>query len=221
MEIYYIVRPKQNLVLDVNLRWKKASECGGSGPGEALGLEAADSMNVAAWVSFDGVSALSYPEETACSQFEKSLGEEFIFSKNKKVFSHLDFIEAADKGIFPDFLLRRPINKAEKKLLLGSYGKRHRKKNFRSDEFTPYSKVDLRGDKKNNEGAENMFYIVNTRRNLFLTKSLTWVDIGSIKSNKKLMSQLFCIRDDITAAQTVALWVTPLVIPHLLARQQP
>lgn len=209
LQIYYVVRPKHGLVLDAKLRWMKPSECAGAGSGEALGLEMTDSLNVAAWVSFDGVSAVPYPEATACSLFGKNAAEKFVFSSNKKTYTHSDFVNAVDAGFFPGFLLRKPLNKAEKKLMLGSYGKVRLKPNFVSSEFVPPSKADLRGDGFSSKGAENMFYLVNTKRNLFLTKSLSWIDIGSIRKNKKLMSQLFCVRDDITAAQTVALWLTP------------
>jgi len=174
-----------------------------------LGLEMADSLNVAAWVSFDGISAVPYPETTACSLFEKSLGRKFDL--NKKVLSHTEFAEAASSGVFPDFLLRKPLNRAEKKLLLGNYGKKRFKDNFVSNPHSdiPSLNKELRGDNLSDKGAENMYYIVNTKCNLFLSKSLSWINIGSLKKNKKLMSQLFCIRDDIESAQIVSLWLTP------------
>lgn len=194
--------------MDINLRWKKSSECAGAGPGIALGLEATDSLNIAAWVSFEGISAVSYPEETACALFEKMSGNEFVL--NKKVFSHSDFAKAVYEGIYPDFFLRRPLNKAEKKLLLGSYSKKYSNKYLLRDELIlSGSKKDLREDGLFDKGAVNLYYIVNTKRNLFLTKSLSWLDIGSLKKKKKLIFQLFCVRDDIAVAQTISLWITP------------
>ena len=81
MQTYYIVRPKHGLVLDSNLHWKRATECSGNGPGFALGLEMGDALNVASWASFDGVSAVPYPETTACSHFEKVLVDRFCFGR--------------------------------------------------------------------------------------------------------------------------------------------
>lgn len=121
MQTYYIVRPKHGLVLDSNLHWKRAMECSGNGPGFALGLEMADALNVASWASFEGVSAVPYPEATACSHFKKSVDGPFLL--RKKDFSHQEFADAVSQKIYPEFLLRKPLNKAEKKLLFGKFAK--------------------------------------------------------------------------------------------------
>ena len=84
MQIYYIVRPKQNLVLGMDLLWKKPSECTETDLGLVLGLELKDALNVAAWVSFDGITAIPYSETTASSLFEKNLGKEY--SLKRKIF---------------------------------------------------------------------------------------------------------------------------------------
>ena len=261
-QIYYIVCPKRNLVLDVNMCWKKYLECAADGLGIAIGLEIADALNIVAWVSYDGISAALYPEATAGSLFKKIIGEEGFLKK--KVILHTEFIEAVSQGTYPDFLLRKPANKAEKKLFLArprlkndNTPKRRiffrhtalislaihkvllrqialsgekslafghiaiyqtrpncRKKSSNKDFFfdtsvTSFTNKYQRDDSLYSKGSENMYYIVNAKRNLFLSRSLTWIDIGSIKKNKKLMSQLLCVRDDIMAAQTISLWITP------------
>lgn len=122
---YYVLRPHQGLVLDVNLRWKKAGECSGHGPGIALGLDTEDALNLASWVSQDKVSAVPYPEETAISHLEQNVGQPV--SLRKKAYSHSEFVEAVNEGVYPEFLLRKPLNKAEKKLLIGHYQKNEKK----------------------------------------------------------------------------------------------
>lgn len=208
MCMYYVIRPKDGLVLDVELCWKKAQECTGEGTGLALGLEMPDALNLASWVSFDGISASTYPETTACSLFEKDSDRAFFL--NKQTFSHCGFSQAVADGFFPDFLLRKPSGKAEKKLFLKRYRKEQRsreKKMCDDSAVIGFSKNDLRGDNFYNKGAENMFYIVNMKKNLFLTKSLGWTEIGALRKNRKLMTQLFSVRD-IEAAQVVSQWVT-------------
>lgn len=212
---YYVLRPHQGLVLDVNLRWKKAGECSGHGPGIALGLDTEDALNLASWVSQDKVSAVPYPEETAISHLEQNVGQPV--SLRKKAYSHSEFVEAVNEGVYPDFLLRKPLNKTEKKLLIGHYqkngkkGETSEKKSSINKSQQPVSsnKKDLRGDEEYSKGVENVYYIVNTKRGLFLNKSLAWVHISALKDNKKLKNQLFCVREDITAAQTLSQWVTP------------
>ena len=44
---------------------------------------------------------------------------------------------------------------------------------------------------------------------LFLTKTLSWIGIGALRSDKKLRSQLFSVRGDISIAQSLAQWVMP------------
>lgn len=206
--MYYIIRPKDGLVLDVELCWRKFLDCTGEGTGLALGLEETDALNLASWVSFDGVSASSYPETTACSLFERDSERAFIL--NKRTYTHSDFSRAVADGFFPDFVLRRPNSKSEKKLLLKRYWKDRRSgewKNCNSSATAGFSKEELRGDNFYSKGAKNMFYIVNMKKCTFLTKSLGWIDLNSLKKNKKLMTQLFSVRN-IEAAQTVSQWVT-------------
>lgn len=212
---YYVLRPHQGLVLDVNLRWKKAGDCSGHGPGIALGLDTEDALNLASWVSQDKVSAVPYPEETAISHLEQNVGQ--LVSLRKKVYSHSEFVEAVKEGVYPEFLLRKPLNKTEKKLLIGHYQKNEKRRGTsknkpsinKSQPPVSSNKKDLRGDEECSKGVENVYYIVNTKRGLFLNKSLAWVHISALKDNKKLKNQLFCVREDITAAQTLSQWVTP------------
>lgn len=211
MQTYYIVRPKHGLVLDSNLHWKRATECSGNGPGFALGLEMGDALNVASWASFDGVSAVPYPETTACSHFEKSSGRPFLLRKTD--FSHQEFVSAVNQNVYPEFLLRKPLNKAEKKLLFGRFVKGVKSREPAKVSGEPAAvlmkKRDLRGDSEYSKGVENVFYIVNTKKGLFLTKTLSWVGIGALRSDKKLRSQLFSVRGDISIAQSLAQWVMP------------
>lgn len=208
MQTYYIVRPKHGLVLDSNLHWKRAMECSGNGPGFALGLEMADALNVASWASFEGVSAVPYPEATACSHFKKSVDGPFLL--RKKDFSHQEFADAVSQKIYPEFLLRKPLNKAEKKLLFGKFAKGEKLGDAKGKiPLTPTKKKDLRGDCEYSKGVENVFYIVNTKKGLFLTKTLSWVGISALRADKKLKSQLFTVRDDISVAQNLAHWMMP------------
>ena len=95
------MRPKQGLVLDSDLHWKRATECSGSGPGFALGLEMGDALNVASWAIFDGFSAVPYPETTSCSHFEKSSGRPFLLRKTD--FSHQEFVSAVNQNVYLSF----------------------------------------------------------------------------------------------------------------------
>lgn len=207
MPLYFILRPKQGFILNRDLAWKKFGDCEEGSDSAAIGLDINDAVRVASWLSYDGVTAITYPEATMMSNVEKAMGRTFPLAICQM--PHSDFEKRVEEGIYPAFLLRKPANKAEKKLLSRQLEKRASEKQGDAPElFVGVTKKELDRSEVICKGDDNVFYITKPKKAMFLTKALTWISIDEIKKDKKRLSQLFVVKDSISLAQNVCQWVT-------------
>ena len=207
LQPYFIMRPKQGLILDENLTWKKFGDCAeNSGLAAALGLEMDDAVRIASWLSYDGVTAITYPESTMISNAEKEMGESFRIAVCP--LTHAGLESKTRDGIYPAFLMRKPANKMEKKMLFRQLEKKTPETQKSASEiFVGVTKKEMGKNEIICKGDDSVYYIVKSKKAMFLTKALTWIGIDEIRRDKKQLSQLFAIKDDIVQAQNVCQWV--------------
>jgi len=203
LQAYYIMRPKQGLVLNENLVWKKFMQYTEQSAVPALGLDIEDALRVASWLSYDGVTAITYPESTLMCSAEKELGQ--FFSIPVHPMSRAEFEKKARQGVYPSFLLRKPANKMEKKMLCRQLGKNVPEKNNDSP-FVNVMKEQMEKSEFICKGDETVYYIVKPKKGMFLTKAFEWISIDELRRDRKLLNQLFTVKDSISRAQNVCQW---------------
>lgn len=206
MQSYFIMRPKQGLILDENLAWKKFKDCVEGSGSSALGLDMNDAVRVASWLSYDGITAITYPEATMMSSAEKEIGASSKLSVCQM--PHVSLESKVQEGIYPAFLLRKPANKTEKKILSRQLERKTPEKQGNAPElFVGITKKDLGKNEVIYKGDDSVYYIVKPKKAMFLTKALTWIGIDEIRKDKKQISLLFTVKDDIAQAQNVCQWI--------------
>lgn len=204
MQFYFIMRVKQNLILNSNLVWKKFSDCSKDSP--ALGLTTDDAVRVASWLSYDGVTAIAYPEDTMLLNVEKA--EEKKIQIPTHGLSRQEFEKKVSDGIYPSFLLRKPANKMEKKMLAKQLSRKASNKPSVNTQVN-LEKGRMAKDVNGNKGDENMYYIARLRKGLLLTKTFGWMSVDELRTDKKKKYQLFVVKNDMSVAQTICQWVSP------------